>query len=383
MSGPAAPILRVASVPAGHPYVAHLGLGDAGIALLDDPRPPGAPPGRWWPPVMLDAAWIAEHAGRFDVLHLHFGTESLSIAALSRALDALARARRPWVYTVHDLVNPQLADQRHHLAQLDLLIPRASELITLTAGAADEIARRWGRSCEVIAHPRMLSARPPLAPPAARSEADRTGAGAPQAPAFTVGVHLRDLRPGIDGPGTAAGLAGAIRRLRADGLDARGRIVLFDRVRDAAQAAAVHHAAAGVPELVVVQAPRLSDAALVAQLSALDVSLLPYRHGTHSGWAELCWDLGVAVLGAPVGYVAEQHTEPGWFSATDPTDPVALADVLRRLAHARPDAASSPPGPARKAVTATRRAQRDARQPALAQAHRDVYLRARPAELGG
>ena len=363
--------LRVASVPAGHAYVAHLGLGAAGIELLADPRPPGAPPGQWWPPVMLDAAWIARHADCFDVLQIHFGTESLSIAALSSALDALAAAGRPWVYTVHDLSNPQLADQRHHADQLDLLIGSANEVITLTHGAAAEIARRWGRASTVIAHPRMLSAPLPLAAPA--------GAGAPQAPAVTVGVHLRDLRPSIDGPGVARGLVGAIDRLAGDGIDARGRIVLFDRVRDAAAAEAVRAAVAGSPRIVVVQTPRLSDAALLSDLSRLDVSLLPYRHGTHSGWAELCWDLALPVAGAAVGYIAEQHVEPGWFSACDPTDPVSLATALRGPACGTPAGHYPWPGRPREAVMAARRQLRELSQPGLAAAHRAVYLRA----LGG
>jgi hypothetical protein len=357
-------VLRVASVPGAHPYVAHLRLDRAGIELLADPRPPGAPPGRWWPPVMLDAGWITRHAASFDVLHVHFGAESLSIAALSGALAALADTGRPLVYTVHDLENPQLVDQRHHADQLDLLITRAAEIVTLTSGAAAEIARRWGRASTVIPHPRMLAAGQVLPAPTART------------PALRIGVHLRDLRPGIDGDGVARGLAGALARLRADGIEAAGQISLFDATRDEDQAARVRAAAAGSDQLSLVEAPRASEAALVADLSGLDVSLLPYRHGTHSGWAELCWDLGLPVAGPEVGYVAEQHGDPGWFLACDPTDPASLARVLGHLALAARPGSTPGSGAARRALIDARRRERDRLEPRLGQAHRAVYRRA-------
>ncbi|MCU1513466.1 MAG: hypothetical protein JWO10_556, partial [Microbacteriaceae bacterium] len=41
-------------------------------------------------------------------------------------------------------------------------------------------------------------------------------------------------------------------------------------------------------------------------LSSLDVSVLPYRFGTHSGWLEACRDLGTAVVAPDCGYYREQ-----------------------------------------------------------------------------
>ena len=40
----------------------------------------------------------------------------------------------------------------------------------------------------------------------------------------------------------------------------------------------------------------LPDEDLWAYLSSLDVSVLPYRFGTHSGWLEACRDLGTTVV---------------------------------------------------------------------------------------
>ena len=352
------PAVRVASIPADHPYVAHLDLAADGVVLLPDPPPPGAPPGRWWPPVMLDGSWIEAHAADFDLMHLHFGSESLSLDQLASALDALQRTGRPLVYTVHDLVHPQLTDQDHHRAQLDLLVRRAQELVTLTAGAAREIAQRWGRRATVIPHPRMLpaDARPPH--------------GAPHE-TIVAGVHLRDLRPNINGPAVTRALVGAIAQLRARSVPAEARVAMFDHVRDPVARDEVRAACAAAAHVSLVEQRRPDDTALIAALCALDVSVLPYTHGTHSGWAELCWDLAVPVVGAPVGYIAEQHSDPGWFIACDPTDPASLAAAIEQVG-----AAGRRDGTRGASTQRERRHQRDLQQPAITHAHRQVYARA-------
>ncbi|HET6693747.1 MAG TPA: hypothetical protein VFG97_05550, partial [Pedococcus sp.] len=70
--------LVIASVPANHVYVRHLAPEDgSGPVRLPDPTPPGAATTQqWWPPVMLDAAWVEAHD--FDVFHLHFGFDARS-----------------------------------------------------------------------------------------------------------------------------------------------------------------------------------------------------------------------------------------------------------------------------------------------------------------
>ena len=52
---------------------------------------------------------------------------------------------------------------------------------------------------------------------------------------------------------------------------------------------------------------RLSDAELWDYLAGLDVLVLPYRFGTHSGFVEACYDLGTTVLATRVGFLAEQQ----------------------------------------------------------------------------
>ena len=49
-----------------------------------------------------------------------------------------------------------------------------------------------------------------------------------------------------------------------------------------------------------------TDDELWRYLSSLDVSVLPYRFGTHWGWLEACRDLGTAVIAPTCGYFADQ-----------------------------------------------------------------------------
>ena len=105
--------MRIASLPHGHAYVRHLSdpAGETGVHRLPDPAPahpvPGAP---WWPLVMLDDAWIREHADEFDLYHLHFGFDQVAPEDLQLIVDTLHEHSKAFVYTVHDLRNPHQVD---------------------------------------------------------------------------------------------------------------------------------------------------------------------------------------------------------------------------------------------------------------------------------
>ena len=155
--------IRVASIPANHPYIRHIAAidgpdGDRGVIRLPDPPPdvPDPLPGQWWPPVMLEREWVADHHDDFDLAHLHFGFDAAEPTSLLRWVRELDRHQRPLVLTVHDLVNPHFVDQRCHAAQLDVLIPAAADIITLTPGAAAIIQQRWDRTAVVIPHPHVV-----------------------------------------------------------------------------------------------------------------------------------------------------------------------------------------------------------------------------------
>ena len=110
--------------------------------------------------------------------------------------------------------------------------------------------------------------------------------------------------------------------------------------------------------------PRFDDEELWAHLRSLDLCVLPYAFGTHSGWLEACVDVGTAVLVPDIGYYSEQHGHLAYSRAADgAVDPVQLAAVLNQLR--REPALATPARP-------DRREQR--RQ--IARAHQRIYREA-------
>lgn len=269
---------RILSVPSTHPYVEAV-------------RPPGAEAvagdriAGWEPDPALTTTGLARLGDAIDVIHLHFGYEHLSVAELGRWLDAVRVRKLPLIVTVHDLRNPHLHSNEHHEEQLRLLLAAAAEVITLTPGAAAEIRRRFGRPARVIAHPSLLDTADPR----------------PATVPGLVVLHLKGLRANVGplGPLVRAALAGAA--------EAGGwlRVDLHPEVA-AADSVAEIHALAGRGRLELRVHDRFSDEALIDYLSRAQVSVLPYRFGTHSGWLELCRDLGTSVVVPDCGYYAEQ-----------------------------------------------------------------------------
>lgn len=324
--------LTIASVPAGHVYVRHLApeVGPVAVRLPDpDPVTPEQPAGAvWWPPVMLDDRWL--RSAEFDVFHLHFGFDAHDPAQLAGIVRVLQQREKPFVFTVHDLRNPHHADRDLHDRQLDVLVPAADVLITLTPGAADEIRRRWGREALVLPHPHVVDLHTMGVSQDARSRRHATP--------FRVGLHVKSLRPSMDPMAilptlveTVRELPGAVLQVNAhrDVLDADGR-------RRDAELADYLHARADEKVLELHVHDFLSDGELWSYLGSLDVSVLPYRFGTHSGWLEACRDLGTTVVAPTCGYFAQQgpvltytHDEGGFVGES-------LADALVTAYQDRP-----------------------------------------------
>jgi len=349
-------IITVASAPAGHPYVVRIAASPV-IRLLPDPPVPGAPEGVWWPPRVLDPEWIDENRAAAQLLHIHFGTESFSSAQLASAIRAARTAGWPVVFTAHDLEHPQLGDQTAYSEQLEVLVRGADTVITLTEGAASVIAQRWDRRALVIPHPSVLA--PDAIIPRVQSS-----------DGVLIGLHLKDLRPNVDGPGTVRMLLESAARMRAEGLPAATEIRLHHRVRDEAARDEVRRLCANDVDATLVEHERLSDAELVVALSRLDSYVLPYRHGTHSGWLELCWDLGVSVAAPAVGHYAEQHTD-GSVAAYEPGHAIALTDTLTALVTS--GTATRAGTPERIAVCGARRDARRRTDASAAAAHAMLY----------
>ena len=324
--------IRVASVPSSHVYVRHLtseGSTDDGLGVerLPDPRADGASAqSTWWPPAMLEPGWVAANARSFDVFHLHFGFDACSPGDLGRLVSELRAARKPFVFTVHDLRNPHHADRRLHDAQLDVLVPAADELVTLTEGAAREIERRWRRHATVVPHPHVVDLTT-----AAQVRRARSAIRAP----FRVGLHVKSLRACMDAETVLPGLVRAVQELPDAVLQVNGH-------RDVLEPGGAHfdRSLADLLERLGADIDLrvhdfFSDTELWGYLGSLDASVLPYRHGTHSGWLEACRDLGTDVIAPDCGYYADQAPVHSYSMDESSFDEDSLVAAVHR-AHDRP-----------------------------------------------
>ncbi|UQX89030.1 glycosyltransferase family 1 protein [Jatrophihabitans telluris] len=333
-STPATGPIRVASVPAGHVYVRHLSppseldeqdVPEAVMRLADPPpKVARSVDSQWWPPAMLSPGWIDDHAGEFDVFHIQFGFDALSPSELESIVDALSRNGKPLVYTVHDLRNPHHRTPQAHDAQLDVLIPAAAALITLTPGAAARILRRWGRQAQVISHPHVV----PL---------DGISPRLPkESGPFVVGVHAKSIRASMD---PLAALQ-AIAPLTEELPELRLRV---DVHRDVYETTGLRHEPAlaawlrvARPGVEVSVHDYFTDRDLFAYLAGLDLSVLPYRFGTHSGWLETCYDLGTTVLAPDCGFYAEQRPCLSYHGDETGLDAGSLREAVRWAYRHRP-----------------------------------------------
>ena len=281
MSQSTRPPVRLISVPAHHPYVA--AVAPAGVRPVWADRVSG-----WDPDPIFDPGAVRELAGEADLIHLHFGFDQLTPQGVRRWLTELTAAELPLVFTVHDLRNPHHLDPAAHADLLAELIPAAAELITLTPGAAAEIARRYGRVATVLRHPSLL--------------AGPRVAGVATEPGLVV-LHLKSLRRNLQDPervvrAAAAGARGARGRLRVD---------LHPEAVDDLRLAALLGEPPEAIEFVV--HPRFADGELERYLRQAQVTVLPHQWGTHSGWLELARDLGTRVVAPDCGFYAEQWPE--------------------------------------------------------------------------
>ena len=207
---------------------------------------------------------------------------------MAQWVAAVQAHRLPLVVTVHDLRNPHHPAPGRHEEHLSRLLAAAAEVITLTPGAAVEIQARYGIAATVIAHP-TLGPPPAVLPPSEPG---------------LVAIHLKSLRTNVLDPERV--VRAALRGARAAG----GRIRLD-----------LHPDAVGRPELAFVPGlagqpgievrihERFDDVALARYLAEAHVSVLPYRFGTHSGWLELCRDVGTRVVAPDCGYYAQQWSD--------------------------------------------------------------------------
>jgi len=375
---PAAAALRqitVASVPAGHDYVRHLAPTDPAhgpdapcVVRLHDPHPddPDRPAeGRWWPPVQLDPSWVRRHVGpgssdrAADLLHVHFGFDDRSPAELAALVAALEDVGAPLVLTVHDLRSPHQDDPSVLDAQLDVLVPAAAAVLTLTPGAAATIRRRWARDPVVLPHPHVVALD--------RVDALRAARRPPGSDRPRIGVAAKSLRTNTDPLRLLPHLVRAATAVGGD-LEVGLHRATYDdppTPRAVALVSALDDAAAAGDLALRVHDP-MTDEELWGWLAGLDVAVLPYTHGTHSGWLEACHDVGTSVVAPSFGHYADQPAEATYAASRTDVDGASLVAAVRAAVEAR-----AVPGAGLPGLDATaRRRQRDE----VAAAHARVYV---------
>lgn len=235
---------------------------------------------------MLDPDRVTEHHDQFGLFPLHFGFGAQGPAALSGLVAALRGYGKPLIHTVHDLRDPHRTDPAPHLVSPGVLIPVAGRPITLTSGAAAEIAARWNRTATALPHPHVV-------------EPPRLGRPKPPRDGFRVGVHAKSPRPDMAFLPVARVLAETPAELPAD------TEPLVNIHREAGDPSSHAYAPGVLKELEAparcgLLTPHVHDCFDEEQSwdcsSGLDVSVLPYSFGTHSGRLEACYDLGTTVI---------------------------------------------------------------------------------------
>lgn len=315
--------IQVASVPFSDPYV---------DAVLPDDVVRVGPSGE--PSPWLESWHLVAHTQDIDVVHLHVGSHvgmtHLSPAELECWTENVRRLDVPLVVTVHDVPIAGTADH----TRLAAVLETAEVVLTLTPGAADEIAERFGRTAIVVACPSLVAPDPAL--------------GAERG---LVGVRLR--------PGTAAGPEAVelVRAALCGALSGGGRLRVLVDALDEPGAEIAKLAERGEVDQV-----RCGPLDRPAQLQQLHVAVLPEPRGAHSRDLEVCRDVGTRVVAPRGGWFTEQWSDVVPYGTDDDgaPDPVSLAASV--------SAALTAPMP-RPADRNWRREQ----AAAVARVHRDVY----------
>ena len=212
---------------------------------------------------------------------------------------------------MHDLRNPHHHDRRLHDEQLDVLVPAADALITLTPGAAQAIEERWGRTAQVLPHPYVVDL--PTVSLAMTVRSRRI-----QRP-FRVGLHLKCLRATMDPlrilptlVDTVAGLGDAVLQVNChrDILDPDG-------ARRDVELAAYLRAEESRGHLDLVAHDHFSDQDPWSYLASLDVSVptrqsRPRRSRPGTSRASRSWAIAARAALSPH---APCTPPPGWAEA--------------------------------------------------------------------
>jgi len=318
-------------------------------------------------------AWIEAQDAMdfFDVLHVQ-SLEFASVESIRCVLERCGREKKGIVAAIHE-TEPLFPERGTDFpARVRLISELASCIVTLTTSARRDIMERYGipeSKLRVVPHGPVL----PLSHPLWRAQPGRNSR-------CTIGM-FGGFRP------NRSFLAGAVNALY--GLSSAEILVrLLTRGLNPVELAPGSEVwqfaslAATDPRLVLELLPFPSDDEIASFVHSLDILLLPYLYGTHSGQLELAMDLGVPVVIPDIGCYRAQwelHSslvpEPHWFTYS-PGDPYSFGGPFLealRDAHAR-WSRGQPPAFDRAAFHAVR----EREQGTLLEAHRVIYSQAVP-----
>ena len=206
--------------------------------------------------------------------------------------------------TVHQLRDPAQPLTGGYEAAVDALLGTAEVVLTLTPGAADEIADRYGRTAIAVAHPSVVAPDPEL--------------GAQRG---LVGLRLGPASPAVPNP------VGLVRGALSGALSGGGRLRVLVASGDAAALSGQVRAMAdrGDIELVVHEPEEWA-----AQVQQLHVVVLPERYGTHSVDVEIARDVGTRVVAPSCGWFADQWSDVVTYGNDEEggLDPVSLTAAV-------------------------------------------------------
>lgn len=319
--------LRILHLPGRTPYARKLRA--PGFGIINDTCQ-----GSLEVPRDASFEWLAAQPswGFFDLLHLQ-SLELTRLDAIERVLQRCELENKGVIFTLHD-IGPLFPDPAGDFPlRIKVACRVARRVITLTNAAATEVERRFGVAPEkvvVVPHGPVLAV-----------SHDLWQKPAPRNAVFTIGM-FGGVRP------NRTFLTPAVNALH--GLDQREVCVrLLTRGLNPIELAPTSEGfqlsvlAAADPRLSLELRPFPSDDEVAEFVQSLDLLVLPYLHGTHSGQLELALDLRTPVVAPRLGcYHAqwELHAsyvpEPFWFSCA-PADPYSYGGPLLgalRAAHA-------------------------------------------------
>jgi len=303
-------------------YVRHLGHPE-GVDGVHRPtvQMPGSAPR---PPAAFDPVWLERNLADMQVVHVHALAPRSGAAQVQQAVAATRAAGRPLVVTAYHLSDPSGLDPTGYAEQLDVLIPAADQVITVTPTAAEEITRRWSVTAAVQPHPHAVDF--------VRMRRERTAPG-PSSP-FVVGVHLGSLRLPTDPVAVVAALAEAAGQIPGVRLAvfAHEHLLDPDSTRyDPARIREIDRLVGAAGGTLRTHRP-MTDSQLWDTLFDLDAALVPPFFGSHSLWPEACYDLGTQAI-APTGHAAGQR--PALVYTCDQQGIPQVESVAKALAEAR------------------------------------------------